>query len=424
MASPFDPYRTLGWHPGRRYDPLAYRRLAGEPPTRRGGRRGSLAIQAAYEMLTEGRGGSRPAAAAVAQAARQCGGAPWARPARARIDSRRGSAPAYRRERTAGGSATRGRASTGRAGATGGGAATGSGAGAGAPGGERPPGQTRRPGTGRRSPNKATLGSTSYDAAEDEPFEPEWAGGTWYGASSGTYWTLNPKEYADPRKHGPEYQRRARRRLDGLEPEEDGDDPSFSGEGFGGPESETAAGGERRREGFDGRWAYQDETDEPPGRAEDDDGSVWVRWSPDPDADADAVHATQTARPALDEIATILAGRVSSPVGRVVSSAAPIAAVIAWSPAIPRGRFTRPVPIRVSDDEPPSPSTACSSPRRGAASRGLRSLGGATVPAAVILSAWWTRQQRRLPPPSSASSHATRGRAGRGPKRLAAPFRG
>jgi len=51
--------------------------------------------------------------------------------------------------------------------------------------------------------------------AEDEPFEPDWSGGTWYGASSGTYWTLNPKEYADPRKHGPEYQRRARRPLDG-----------------------------------------------------------------------------------------------------------------------------------------------------------------------------------------------------------------
>ena len=27
----------------------------------------------------------------------------------------------------------------------------------------------------------------------------------------GTYWTINPREYADPRKHGPEYQARARR---------------------------------------------------------------------------------------------------------------------------------------------------------------------------------------------------------------------
>ena len=62
----------------------------------------------------------------------------------------------------------------------------------------------------------ATPGSTSYDAADEEPFEPGWTGATWYGASSGTYWTLNPKEYADPRKHGPEYQRRARRRAAGA----------------------------------------------------------------------------------------------------------------------------------------------------------------------------------------------------------------
>jgi curved DNA-binding protein CbpA len=65
----------------------------------------------------------------------------------------------------------------------------------------------RRPG-GRR---RATLGSTSYDEAE-ELFEPGWAGASWYGPTSGTYWTVNPKEYADPRKHGPEYQARARSR--------------------------------------------------------------------------------------------------------------------------------------------------------------------------------------------------------------------
>jgi hypothetical protein len=45
----------------------------------------------------------------------------------------------------------------------------------------------------------------------DGPFEPDWRGASWYGTTSGTYWTLNPKEYADPRKHGPEYQARARR---------------------------------------------------------------------------------------------------------------------------------------------------------------------------------------------------------------------
>lgn len=58
---------------------------------------------------------------------------------------------------------------------------------------------------------RATLGSTSYDEAAEGPFEPGWGGASWYGTSSGTYWTLNPKEYADPRKHGPEYQARARR---------------------------------------------------------------------------------------------------------------------------------------------------------------------------------------------------------------------
>ncbi len=63
--------------------------------------------------------------------------------------------------------------------------------------------------SGRR---RATLGSTSYDEAE-EAFEPDWSGATWYGPASGTYWTINPKEYADPRKHGPEYQARARRRA-------------------------------------------------------------------------------------------------------------------------------------------------------------------------------------------------------------------
>jgi hypothetical protein len=67
-----------------------------------------------------------------------------------------------------------------------------------------------RAGAGRR----ATLGSTSYDDAEDV-FEPDWGGASWYGPASGTYWTVNPKEYADPRKHGPEYQARARRRAPG-----------------------------------------------------------------------------------------------------------------------------------------------------------------------------------------------------------------
>lgn len=62
---------------------------------------------------------------------------------------------------------------------------------------------------------KARPGSTTYDGADGEP-EPEWDGATWYGPSMGTYWTVNPKEYADPRKHGPEYQARAWRAVKGV----------------------------------------------------------------------------------------------------------------------------------------------------------------------------------------------------------------
>lgn len=56
------------------------------------------------------------------------------------------------------------------------------------------------------------MGSTSYDEARD-PSDATWSGASWYGGSSGEYWIVNPREYADPRKHGPEYQQRARRPL-------------------------------------------------------------------------------------------------------------------------------------------------------------------------------------------------------------------
>jgi hypothetical protein len=52
-------------------------------------------------------------------------------------------------------------------------------------------------------------GSTTYDGATE--VEPVWDGAAWVGADSGTYWTVNPREYADPRKHGPEYRARGRR---------------------------------------------------------------------------------------------------------------------------------------------------------------------------------------------------------------------
>ena len=71
-----------------------------------------------------------------------------------------------------------------------------------------------------RRPRTATVGSTSYDGADRESFDPAWEGATWYGAGSGTYWTLNPKEYADPRKHGPEYLARTKRGPDPAPPPE------------------------------------------------------------------------------------------------------------------------------------------------------------------------------------------------------------
>jgi curved DNA-binding protein CbpA len=75
----------------------------------------------------------------------------------------------------------------------------------------RPAGAARHAGSGQagdrwrgRDPQKATLGSTTYDGA-GATAEPTWDGADWYGRASGTYWTMNPREYADPRKHGPEY---------------------------------------------------------------------------------------------------------------------------------------------------------------------------------------------------------------------------
>ena len=66
---------------------------------------------------------------------------------------------------------------------------------------------TRRPSeprTRRRSARPPTTAPTTSRSS------PTGAGASWYGTTSGTYWTINPKEYADPRKHGPEYQARAR----------------------------------------------------------------------------------------------------------------------------------------------------------------------------------------------------------------------
>jgi curved DNA-binding protein CbpA len=188
MGPQLDPYRTLGLQQGASEAEVkaAYRRLAKAFHPDTAGEKAIprfLAIQAAYDALT-GHQPRKPRGTAARE--------PWrADPDRARAT--RG---------------TRGRAGTTREGEAG-------------PGRQRPAGSTpggRRPRSSRRgdtSPGKATPGSTTYDAA-DEPFNPEWSGASWYGTTSGTYWTINPKEYADPRKHGPEYQARARRTWTGA----------------------------------------------------------------------------------------------------------------------------------------------------------------------------------------------------------------
>lgn len=232
-----DPYATLGLQAGATSAEVkrAYRRLAkafhpdsaGEQAIPR-----FLAIQAAYEQIRTGRvtlGGVRGGGRSTSGGATASSGEPWrADPARAR--------------------AARERARAGTRGSSGG---TGTGSGPGAAPGARPPGSTASSGTGRRSTGtsgttgtggttgrngtsgggsrkratrKATLGSTSYDEARD-PADATWSGASWYGPSTGEYWIVNPREYADPRKHGPHYQQRARRPLDDTGVDADVPDP-------------------------------------------------------------------------------------------------------------------------------------------------------------------------------------------------------
>lgn len=193
MSPDLDPYRTLGLPADASLSEVrrAYRRLAKANHPDAAGPTSLprfLAIQRAYDRIlaSDGRDPVGGDAGGTARPRR-----PWdADPDRANATRR-----AY------GGRAGRTRGRSARTPGTGS-------PGTGSPG--TPPGSTdgARP---TRAPNRATLGSTSYDGAEAEPFEPDWGGASWYGTTSGTYWTLNPKEYADPRKHGPEYQARARR---------------------------------------------------------------------------------------------------------------------------------------------------------------------------------------------------------------------
>jgi hypothetical protein len=181
---PGDPYRILGLPRGA---PLAdvkraYRRLAKEHHPDSAGPaavRRFIAIQAAYEAIerSAGSGGAPPGAGPTAERRGTPRGTADEQSQRARRGRRTGAAPGP----AAG--ARRDGDTTGR----------------------------RDPSTGTTGRRKATPGSTTYDDADDR--EPAWYGSTWYGPASGTYWTVNPREYADPRKHGPEYQERARRAL-------------------------------------------------------------------------------------------------------------------------------------------------------------------------------------------------------------------
>jgi len=267
MALDPDPYRTLGLKRGATLDEVkrAYRRLAkinhpdaaGESALPR-----FLAIQAAYEQLAgpgAAANGRKPAAPrrswdpAADATHRAYGGRAKNPPPGAKGQAGSAGPPGAGGAAAAGGPGAAGGAAGGwgrRPGSTGsGGGATGR------PGRRRTyqprpdPGSPGGPGTppagGKtRPPNKATFGSTSYDGADVGPFEPDWGGASWYGTTSGTYWTLNPKEYADPRKHGPEYQARARRAARARDTDPPTGDPAAV------PEDEAFAGAAPAEAGF------------------------------------------------------------------------------------------------------------------------------------------------------------------------------
>jgi curved DNA-binding protein CbpA len=241
-----DPHRTLGVAPGASLNEIksAYRRLVKQYHPDAAGERALprfLAIQGAYERLVDGEGRLRTPA--TGRATRR---EPW----RADPSRPRASRDAWRARRSG---------SSGTAGATGATGAAGPGEQrttdgqadrAGAPPTGRP--RRERPSRehhARRGPRRATPGSTSYDEAA-EPLDPDWDGGAWYGPSSGTYWTINPREYADPRKHGPEYQARARRAAQGQ--------PDDLGPGEG-PDTEPAIdeAAESAAAGAEPRWNWK-----------------------------------------------------------------------------------------------------------------------------------------------------------------------
>ena len=200
-----DPYRELGLEPGASMAEVkrAYRRLAKAYHPDSAGERALprfLAIHEAYERLVSGRSRAGAGPRVTRTPSPQPAAEPWrADPERARAARERARAGRTSTGTRAGPNAsTGGRARTGTSGGSGAAAGSASSGGSGAREGRR------------RNVRKATLGSTSYDEARDAT-DATWSGASWYGPTSGEYWIVNPREYADPRKHGPGYQQRARR---------------------------------------------------------------------------------------------------------------------------------------------------------------------------------------------------------------------
>jgi hypothetical protein len=308
-----DPYGVLGLPRGASQDEVkrAYRRLAKQHhPDATGGRTLArfLEIQAAYEQLVHGPvGGGEPSADGGPRASWQADPARADATRRAYGRGRRGGT----RPPPAGGTARK-------------------------PPDEAPPQEARR-----RGPRKATLGSTSYDEAVDQPFDPDWTGSSWYGTTSGTYWTLNPREYADPRKHGPEYQARARRNAAGgpdlepadpaepAEPAEPADPPepepvASAGAGWR-PAAETSTGTE-----WSATPGSRSERASPGDRRRSHADATAV----DGPADARPSPADATAQPGLRDLGRLLepGARRSPParLGMALVGGVPIALWLAW----------------------------------------------------------------------------------------------
>lgn len=258
MTAAMDPYGVLGLQPGASQAEVkrAYRRLAKALHPDSAGERSLpafLAVQDAYERLTGTKvRTARPAGPSAGPATPPAGPfrEPWrADPARARAAREQartrargasGTGPptggaATGPARTASGEGTSARSEQrarpasgpGPRGETGGRSAGGRPTRDTAPDGASGDAAGGSSGRRRRSTRKATMGSTSYDEAR-EATDPRWAGASWYGPTTGEYWIVNPREYADPRKHGPGYSSRlqsgpgeapAEPALDGSEPE-------------------------------------------------------------------------------------------------------------------------------------------------------------------------------------------------------------